>query len=493
MELENKKLFEKELKNKLKEHQDYLSKRIVLVASKNYTQLFPYFTRLLSKTRIPFLKRNGFWLGVLQMSMLRNLSRLQDDLRKFQTQLKSENLTQEDKKDLEHKVLIHQEWIRIFQTITDGIAWRVLNFNRPVIRLLSENQGPGPILPRYAKILTKFVSARSGVNLINDLTRCLRIGDLTCVTKDGTILLYEIKKNGRIITELSHIFEQAKKHGPASISRQRHRLLTAQMSIINGSIEIPLISDNGKVNVLHRAEIVNSNIPISAHFLAIRKLIKKTNETGFEQQELEEGYFIEITAWDKIGGSNSDSVAQRKKQALSGRPEWCKDKKSRVIDLSSVESFHREGTEYPRNFTPQSVLPFSSKNCVRLMMGCLEIKVFLNIDHLKKRLEKEGWQVQYTDINNSVTGTSKRPGTGPMEEFMNEVPNEDFLKLTKTDKDGTYHTVISATLIIFALSSCYKIDFLISAINAGFSRGRQGKFSKRNVAINFTREKEVLI
>lgn len=481
------------VKNKLREHRDYLGKRIVLVASKNYTQLLPYFTRLLRKTRLPFLKRNGFWLGVMQMSMLRNLPKIQGELQKFQAELKDQNLNQEDKKDLEHKVLIYQEWIRIFQTITDGIAWRVLNFNRPVIRLLSENQGPGPISPSYAKILTKFTSTKSGINLINDLTRCLRIGDITRVTKDGTILLYEVKKGGRIVTELSHIFEEAKRHGPASISRQRHRHMTAQMSIINRSIEIPLISGNGKVDVLHRAEIVDSDISIPTHFWAIRKLIKKTDKTGFEQQELEEGYYVELTAWDKIGGSSSDPVAERKKQALLGRPEWAKDKKSRVIDLSSVESFHREGTQYPRNFTPHSVLPFSNKDCVRLMMGCLEIKVFLNMDYLKERLEKEGWQVQYMDIDSDNIGKSKRPGTGPMEEFMGEVINEDFLKLTRSDDDGTYHTVIPATLVIFALSSYYKIDFIINAINAGFSRGQQEKFRKRNVAINFTREKEALI
>lgn len=486
---------DEEIKKKLKEHRDYLSKRIALVASKNYTQLLPYFTKLLRRTRVPFLKRNGFWLGILQIGMLKNLPKMQKEASIIRAKLRSETISEEDKKDLEDKRLIYKEWIRVFQTITDGMAWRVLDFNRPVIRLLSENEGPGHTSPSYAKILMRFVSVRSEVILINDLTRCLRIGDITRVKKDGRVLLYELKKDGELVMDISDIFREIKKHGPTSVSRQRHRHWTAQMSIVNRSIDIPLISSEGTVSNLHRAEIIDSNIPIPTHFAAIRTLIKKVNKTGFEQQELEEGYFVEITAWDKIASSSiepeSNPLIQRKRQAKSGWPSWCTDKDTRVLDLSSIESFHREGTQYPRNFTPQSVLPFPARDCVRLMMGCLEIKTFLNIDYLKKLLEEAGWKVRY--INHNTGKKAKRPGTGPITEFMNEVPNEDFLDLSKSDEDGTYSIVIPLTLIIFTLTSYYKIDFLLNAINAGFDRGKQEKFRGRAITINFTSEKDVLV
>lgn len=484
-----------EIKKRLDEHRDYIGKRVALVADRNYTQLLPYFTKLLRRTRIPFLKRNAFWIGVLQIGMLRNLPRFQKEAREIRSQIKGGSLNEKEKKDLEHKLLIYQEWLRVFQTITDGVAWRVLDFNRPVIRLLSENDGPGHIHPTYAQILTRFVSSWSDVILINDLTRCLRIGDITRVT-DGKVLLYELKKDGDVVTGLSDIFDEVRKHGPTSISRQRHRHWTAQMSIVNRSIDIPLVASDGTVRDLHRAEIIDSDIEIPTHFDAIKALLKKAETTGFEQQELEEGYFVEITAWDKIASNpsdiKSDSVVQRKKKAKSGRPDWCKDKKTRVIDLSSHESFHREGTQYPRNFTPQSVLPFSARDCVRLMMGCLEIKTFLNMDFLKKHLEEAGWQVREID-HDATPPRPKSPSGSLAGEFMDEVPREDFYDLSKSDSEGTYHTVIPLTLIIFGLASYYKIDFLLRAINEGFDRGSKEKHRRRNITINFEREKEVLV
>lgn len=488
------KMTDEEIKEKVREHIDYISKRVELVASKNYTQLFPYFVRVLKRTRIPFLKRNGFWVGVLQLGMLRNLPKFQGEVRLIRDKFKDSSITEKEKKNLRHRLMIYQEWIRIYQTIADGIAWRVLNFNRPVLRLLSENDSPGHIHPPYAEILKKFVSSSDTV-LINDLTRYLRIGDLTRVTKDGRVLLYELKKDGGVIVGMSDIFRETKKHGATSLSRQRHRHWTAQMSMVNQSINIPIISGD-RVRDEHRADIIVADFPISHNFDAIKSLIKKANKSGLEQAELEEGYFVEVTAFDAILSKTKGTddiksypLLTRKKQSVFERPEWCRDKKTKIMDLSSFESFMREGNQFPRNFTPQSVLPFSSKDCVRLMMGLLEIRTILNLDFLKKKLEELGWSVR------EIEPLSKPPkkDRGLTGEFMPELPNEDFLDLSKSDENGKYHTVIPLTLILIALSSYYKIDFILKAVNDGFERGRKEKPKGRNMTINFTGESKVLV
>ncbi len=483
-----------EIHKEVKKHLDYISKRASLAAYKNYTQLFSYFVNVLKRTRIPFLKKNGFWIGVLQFGMLRNLPKFQKEARSIRNKLKDNSIAKKEKEDLEHKLMIYREWIRIYQTIADGIAWRVLNFNRPVLRLLSENDAPGHIHPPYAEILKKFVSS-SDVVLVNDLTRYLRIGDLTRVTKDGKVFLYELKRDGNIILGVSDIFKDAKKHGMSSISRQKHRHWTAQMSIVNQSINIPVISGD-RIKEEHRADIVDSNFHISHHFAAIKSLIGKANKSGFEQAELENGYFVEVTAFDTIlskikdtKNAKSDPLIIQKKESIFKRPEWCRDKKTRILDLSSFESFMREGGQFPRNFTPQSVLPFSSNDCVRLMMGLLEIRVILNLDFLKTKLEEAGWSVQ------EIKPLSRKPrkDRGLTSEFMPELPNEDFFNLSKSDGNGTYRTVIPLTLILIALSSYYKIDFILKAVDEGYDRGKLEKPRGRNVTINFIREGEVLV
>lgn len=317
---------DEEIKKEVKKHLDCINKRASLAAYRNYTQFFSYFVKVLKRTRIPFLKRNGFWVGVLQLGMLRNLPKFQGEVRSIRNKLKDNSVSEKEKEDLEHRLMIYQEWIRIYQTIADGIAWRVLNFNRPVLRLLSENDSPGHISPPYAEILKKFVSS-SDVVLINDLTRYLRIGDLTRVTKDGKVFLYELKRDGNIVLGMSDIFKDTKKHGAGSISRQKHRHWTAQMSIVNQSINIPVISGD-RVREEHRADIVDSDFPISHHFAAIKSLIKKANRSGFEQAELEDGYFVEITAFDtilsKIKGTENikshPSIIQKRKSIFK-RPD----------------------------------------------------------------------------------------------------------------------------------------------------------------------------
>jgi hypothetical protein len=268
------------------------------------------------------------------------------------------------------------------------------------------------------------------------------------------------------------------------------------MSIINRSIDVPLISGDGLVRDHHRAEILNSNITIPTHFAAIRKLIRKTDRTGFEQQELEEGYFVEVTAWDKIASNlrdiESDPTTRRKKEARSQRPSWFSGDNVKIMDLSSFESFHREGTEYTRNILPYSVLPFPARDCTRLMMGCLEIKVFLNLANLKGHLEEAGWQVR--EIDHEFRGERpKQPHVGLAGEFMGERYGEDFYDLSKTDEHGTYHTIIPLTMLILALSSFYKINFLVDAANEMFERGRQEGRRQRSLTINFSHEREVLV
>jgi hypothetical protein len=123
------------------------------------------------------------------------------------------------------------------------------------------------------------------------------------------------------------------------------------------------------------------------------------------------------------------------------------------------------------------------------MMGYIEIKTFLNIDHLGKKLEADGWTVRYVD---NFAATPKRE-RGLAGEFMPDIPSEDFLDLSKSDSEGTYHTVIPWTLVIFVLSSYYALDFLMEAINEGFARGQREKFQRRKVTINFTGERDTLI
>ncbi|TRZ52449.1 hypothetical protein D4R99_02740 [bacterium] len=317
----------------------------------------------------------------------------------------------------------------------------------------------------------------------------MRIADITRITKDSKILLYELKKDGRTIHDVSDVLKNMKNHGAKGVSSQQHRHWTAQMSIINRKISIPII-EGDRVKDEHRADIIDSNITIFNHLKEVNKLIKLTTKSGYEQMELEEGYYVEIMAFDTILSDTKNfeksPLIKRMKDLRTKQPTWLNEQNARNIDIESFDSLPPEGLQFPRNLTPQSVLPFSTRDCVRLMMGILKIRVTLNVDILIKRLKESGWNV--TEVEHLAKPKKERTLSG---EFLPEHPSEDFLILTRLADGGKYNVVLPLTLILIAMSSYYQIKFIIDASEATEKAGSE-KTGTNQFAINFTQEQTIL-
>jgi len=469
-------------------------KRVSLVGNNNYTQIFSYFVWLLRKTRLPLLKYNGFFMGALQMSMLRTLSKWQKELLTIKKQFLL-NPDEKEKKFLEEKMLIYTEWIRVFQTIADGIAWRNLKFNRPVIRLFSENNSPGYLSQDYVKVLCSFLNKVPNFVIANDLTRCLRVSDLTHILPDGKVLLYEIKKSGKLVKDVKYILNDMRKH-KRPFSKQEIKQWIVQSSIIDKKIRVPIF-ENGRVSEELKAEIVESNFPVSTHFSAIKKLIREADKSGYAQKEVEPGYYVKVTAYDKmLKGPNADGYFKHIEQDIENKPDWLKNPKSKIITLSNYESFIQEEGQYTRNLIPYSVIPFSAKNCIRLMMGGLSLRIYYNLDVLKEKLEKNGWVV--TEVNTTKEESKERNKLYKKEyreagNFYKYDLDESLYILTKKDEAGTYKTSLPLTLVLTMMSSMYKSDFLVEGSSSGFLRAQKSKPKGHNITINFLGEKKVLI
>lgn len=73
-------------------------KRVAIVGSKNYLQLFPWFVKLLRRARLPYLKYNGFWMGAIQMNMIKALFKFQKEMRQVKIEL-DQATTEREKRD----------------------------------------------------------------------------------------------------------------------------------------------------------------------------------------------------------------------------------------------------------------------------------------------------------------------------------------------------------------------------------------------------------
>ncbi len=475
--------------------------KATLIYDKGYNKNFQYFVGLLRLTRLPLLKRNGVFMGAMQSNMLKDLAGMQQELREYQKKV-SEAADEIEKKKREKSVLGIKQWIRTLQTIADGIAWRSFKFNRPLLRVMSENKDSGGLVKEgydYVALLRRFLMMKPFI-IANDLTRFLRIGDITLFFPDGRIVIQEIKGKGSKLVDAGIILEEMKKHRivPSSQKmRQKMRQLVAQMAIINNKIEVPIMED-GKMKGKLEVDILNLQFKISNHFAKIRRLIKLANRQHAAAQLVEKGYYIEVVAGEKM----TANVAEVVKKLREKDPGWINERDGSVIKLSNFDSMVDAGKDFPRNMPPYSVFPFSAHDCIRLTMGHLHIFVFVDLKVLKKRLEDQGWQVEDNAVYWSMV--AEKEDTNEAEErlessvatsrYMFDGQRDDeIFSISRTEGSLTYTSQILLTDVLVMASSFYAFDFILDAADLVYQNSQSKKEPRRTIARNYLGESDIFI
>ena len=279
-----------------------------LVGSPSYNQNYKPFIKTLFFSRLPILKKSELLMRGIQIGMLHRLADMQNGLRDFNQQL-SKATTDSEKAGIEKSILAQRQWIRVLQTIADGIAWRNFEFDRPILRHLSDGPGPGHITQQdydYRAALEKYLRSLSGFPIVNDLTRTLRVGDFTVLNRDGKKIIFEIKERGKVIYDVGQIFYEINR-SKAIPKPQKWRHLNAQMSMVERKVRLTKKEGNSVKNFFE-VKIVDLDFPIKHHFRALRRLIRKANRDGIAHEIVEEGYFIRVVAVDKIVGQSERIV-----------------------------------------------------------------------------------------------------------------------------------------------------------------------------------------
>ena len=457
--------------------------KATLVYHTGYVRNFDAFVNMLRWSRIPFLKRNGFFMAIWQAHMLRSLAAFQKELRKVEGQLSTCSDPQEAKK-LERHILIEEQWIRILQTIADGIAWRAYGFNRPLLRVMSENSSPGDLTQSdydYIAVLRGMLMSAPHFRVLNDLTRVLRIGDITVFYPGNKPIIYEAKQKGKKIFDADTILKEMRKHRVWP-NPQKHRQLIAQMAIVTRRIDVPVI-ENGIVIKRIQAEVVDLDFPIVNHFAAIKRLIRKADRDIIASELVEEGYYIEVMAAEKLDEMNLEGMKKKKDET----PEWAKRQDGSTIKISNFDSFLDAGADFPRNIIPYSVLPFSARDCVRLMMGHLHVSVFVDVEVFRRKLTERGWDVVDDDPYKNFSKTAS-----PSKPHMFDMDRDDTMyHISRDDEGAVYKCNILLTDFLMMASSMYAFDFILDAADAMFENGKI-KRDTRLVTRNFVGEQRIL-
>jgi hypothetical protein len=447
-----------------------------LIYTDYYKYLFGHAVSLLRQSRLPFLRKNNLWLGEIQQNMVKYRIRFEEIVRRGGDKVRDKK----EKDGFDIALRSNKEFLRVLKDIADGIAWRSLNYNRPIIRLMSENT-PNNNISSDSETLVKLLGMRKKLSdkvIINDLTHCLKIGDLTVLTSENKIIVYEIKarQNKTEIIGIAEIYRRFNKN--KQISRQLNKQWIVQDAIINKKINTP----NRKV------KIIDLDFKINTHIKKIKKLIKKSDRNNFASLLLEDGYHIEIFSLDRIfENKNNQGI---KKQFSPKEKGWSE----MTLCLSNYDTFYSSTNDRLQNFTPYSILPFSSKNCVRLMMGQLYIRICFDFMVLKSKFEDAGWKVKIEDVENINIKNEEiikkiKEGKG---EFLEHIPDETIFILSKQDNNGEYIHKFSVNFVIIMISSFYSTDYLLDIIESAYQNAKSKNKNGGLSTFNFVRERYVL-
>lgn len=359
-----------------------------ILASSYYQKWQDYLLRILRITRDKRNLNNHILLLAMQFKLAEvetKCWKLLKEGRLLKKDLTNKNsLTEREQSDLQginDHILIHQQLIRMCRTICDGIAWRNLNYNRTFLSSVSRGFGAGSVDVSSQDFKSEFewayrISETMGsLVILNDLTRFLRIGDLTEI-KEGIAFIHEIKKYGK---DVKNLFTLKNLKPNAKISRQAKRLLEMQRIALTNEV------------LLDEKKVITKRIDVSlkSHIPKVKQLIRQSEKTTIAHGTFESGCIsFEVTNFDTI---KKNKVGLKKLKKLSFKD----NNGDFVLVHSNWDSFYwDERQNFLRSIPPYSIYPFSAKDCIKLMSGSYLVKSHLNITKLKKVLIENNWEIE---------------------------------------------------------------------------------------------------
>lgn len=320
-----------------------------------------YLLKILRISRSNRFQRSTIHGVSLQIAILRTLTELETAIGE---QLKGGST----KYDL--KVLYIQRLREIIKDIADGYAWRVLGFNRPLMRFLSQNKSSGYIGSAISNedVVAANISMEGKNVLIHDITNILRIGDLTVLESDGFPHIVELKRSGKKIWTYDEYLRILKKGG--ELSNQGAKILEINSVIRNGQITV------GSSNV----NLGRAVFPIETYLETVQDVVKRCqiNESGFCERHIDDVMFVRAIHTPRLNKQLSVPFMKTKDKTF----------------FSNIDTYFMKNAEVFRNKVPYSVFPFHEHDVIQLLSGEIILESFINFTALKKSFERFGWKVR---------------------------------------------------------------------------------------------------
>lgn len=349
---------------------DKLLKDSVDIIHDTYYQSFaPSINELLDLSRKPEYQTNKLKLFELQLALHEILSPGEDAV----TQAKK-LLSEHPEKSIEIQRTRNKYLNIAYRQIADSIAWRELGFDRFNARVLAQGRSAGHVVNKdgTARELNFARDVAVQLNqsvLINDVTNCLLVGDITCISESGMPYVFEIKshqiKSAKTIIDKMNAGQKIDK-------KQEPRLVIAQTMLFNrdyrdGNTRIPVF------DITHTA---------SDHLSAVHKILREATANGIAGGLVAPYLYVEALDLSAL----SPESQQPTDQLFDGTPIAMLSNYDRLVML------HNKNV--PRSHVPYANFPFDTDIITKLIMGTLYLKAYLIEEPLIAEFAKYGWQLR---------------------------------------------------------------------------------------------------
>jgi len=326
--------------------------------SNYYREWKPYLLKLLRLSRSSRVLQSPIRNISLQLAMAKTITEAEEMIRQQRLELIKTD-----------KNVIYNQRIRfIIKEIADGFAWRMLGFNRMLMRVLSQNSSPG-----YLKTTSSgednaaiYEVAKGSHVIINDITNILRIGDLTVISPEGYPSILEIKGSGKRKYSASDYRAILGRKG-SQLSKQASKILEIDDAINKGVIELG--DETAKIGFI--------DIPVYTYHSILKEILMGCLNNGICGRFMDKLMYVRAYKVDAADRINWDLPFDLNKQ-------W--------HHSSSLETLFYQ--EPYRNKIPYSAYPFDDELIFALISGEIVLESFINLNSLKKYFEKEGWKVK---------------------------------------------------------------------------------------------------
>jgi hypothetical protein len=271
---------------------------------------------------------------------------------------------------LEVAIAVAKRLANVIRQIGDGIAWRALNYDRPVIRQLADKPQTGHM--ELESAVKEFAAAAGRVEhtgevvVMNDLTNFLRYGDYTCV-RPGRVAIVEYKGG-----------EAARRSSRAG--RQRRRLEEV-LEFVNTGVRD---TDSGREMLLRQRVMARS------HLATVAELIREARTKGAAEARLGPSLAIDIFYFELLA-----EISDPRKMARFSHNPFLQTREA--ISHHSLELFHG----FSGNVAPYSIFPFSDEDCSDVMVGAMWLRSHFSYRNLARCLKRRGLSVVLpTDAEN---------------------------------------------------------------------------------------------